>query len=229
MSRMTKLRESFYRFTDPETCETLLGQVKEEKQTATPSCPHCESLSVVRYGKYRDRQRYKCKDCTRTFNDFTNTPLHRTHYPEKWIKFLECMMEGHSLQLSALIVGVSYVTLFYWRHKLIQALNKLDSSIEKSRARNYGLKKKYIWVYVYPPTHVISYEKRDAFTIWIRKFVGIAQKYLERYVAWFNFVEKEKPTRKKMLDGMSSMLLNTCSLSFEQTYSNLRMNQTIVS
>jgi len=36
-------------------------------------CPHCRSESVINYGSYRDFQRYRCKDCGRTFNDKTGT------------------------------------------------------------------------------------------------------------------------------------------------------------
>ncbi|RXT04280.1 IS1 family transposase [Ammoniphilus sp. CFH 90114] len=217
-----KLRETYRRFMDADTCQVVLGQVKEQRQTSI-SCPHCESPIIVRYGKYRDRQRYKCKECDRTFNDFTNTPLHGTHFPDKWIKFLECMIEGHSLQLSALILGVSYVTLFYWRHKIIHALQKLESIEQRDyKPLDYGLSKKYIWVYHYPPYSVVPYADRRAFVNWIERFIGLAQKYLGRYVAWFNSLKKVKQEKKMQLDAMSSMLLKACSLSLKQTYINLR-------
>ncbi len=37
-------------------------------------------------------------------------------------------MKGYSLRKSAEIVGVSYVTLFYWRHKLLEALKKTNDT-----------------------------------------------------------------------------------------------------
>ncbi|WP_306060504.1 IS1595 family transposase [Natronococcus wangiae] len=36
-------------------------------------CPRCRSESVIKYGSYREYQRYRCKDCGRTFNDKTGT------------------------------------------------------------------------------------------------------------------------------------------------------------
>jgi len=36
-------------------------------------CPRCRSDSVIKYGSYREYQRYLCKDCDRTFNDKTGT------------------------------------------------------------------------------------------------------------------------------------------------------------
>lgn len=40
-------------------------------------CVHCGSTDVKRNGKYRSRQRYLCKDCGKSFNDMTNTPILR--------------------------------------------------------------------------------------------------------------------------------------------------------
>ena len=36
-------------------------------------CPRCRSESVIKYGSYRASQRYRCKDCDRTFNNKTGT------------------------------------------------------------------------------------------------------------------------------------------------------------
>lgn len=56
----------------------------------------------------------------------TNTALYRTRKSNEWITFVECMLKGYSLRKSADIVGVSYVTLFYWRHKLLNGIKQLD-------------------------------------------------------------------------------------------------------
>ena len=88
-------------------------------------CPHCSSVHTILYGKYNSRQRYLCKCCGKTFNDFTNTPFAMTHFPEKWEAFMKCTLKGMSLRASAKEIKVSYVTLFYWRHKLLAALKKI--------------------------------------------------------------------------------------------------------
>ena len=107
----------------------LTGEVREAKFQEGLSCVHCESKSVVRFGKHKGRQRYLCKDCERTYTDFTNTPFERTRYPEKWPIFIKCMFQGMSLRKSAQEVGVTWVTLFYWRHKLLTAIRQV--SIDK--------------------------------------------------------------------------------------------------
>ena len=107
--------------TNLTSSEPVIKELRETKFKEGFICPHCNSKHVVRYGMNKGRQRYKCKDCGKTSIDLTNTPLCRTRYPQKWILFIECMLNGFSLRKSATIVGVTWVTLFYWRHKILSA------------------------------------------------------------------------------------------------------------
>jgi len=48
-------------------------------------CPRCRAESAIRYGSYREFQRYLCKDCGRTFNDKTGTVFEHSTIPlRKW-------------------------------------------------------------------------------------------------------------------------------------------------
>mgnify|MGYP000882266373 CR=1 FL=1 len=111
--------------TNLTSSEPVIKELRETKFKEGFICPHCNSKHVVRYGMNKGRQRYKCKDCGKTSIDLTNTPLCRTRYPQKWILFIECMLNGFSLRKSATIVGVTWVTLFYWRHKILSALKQM--------------------------------------------------------------------------------------------------------
>lgn len=129
------LKEKAYqwlkRYVDPASSVggRLIDEMRETRFKEGFECPHCTSVQVVRFGKYNGRQRYKCKACYKTFNDLTNTILYRTRKGNKWIAFIECMIKGYSLRKSAEIIGgVTHVTLFYWRHKLLHALKQLDFS-----------------------------------------------------------------------------------------------------
>lgn len=112
----------------------IIREIKERKHEKGFICPHCQSSRVVRFGKYKVmvageevvRQRYKCKTCKKTFNDLSHTPLHRTRKFNKWLDFVQYMLEGFSLRKLAELIGdVSWVTLFYWRHKLLAALRQI--------------------------------------------------------------------------------------------------------
>ena len=98
-------------------------------------CPHCESDEIVKYGIYKKEQRYKCKNCGRTFNPYTGTLLNWSHYKDKWGSFIETMGKDMSLREADQAIGVRYSTLFYWRHKVMNILNqgkeeKLNGVIE---------------------------------------------------------------------------------------------------
>jgi transposase-like protein len=109
----------------------------ERKNKQGYTCLHCQSKQVVRFGKYTTlvdgheviKQRYHCKTCTATFTHLINTSLNRTRHLNKWIKFIECRIDGYSLRKSVeLVQGVTHLTLFYWRHKLLSALKQIEVS-----------------------------------------------------------------------------------------------------
>lgn len=86
-------------------------------------CPHCRHNNVVLHGKDRNRrQRFKCRDCRRTYNILTGTPMARARKPEKWENYLGCMTEHMSVRkIVASGLGVHAVTAWRWRHRFLQA------------------------------------------------------------------------------------------------------------
>ena len=107
--------------------DRLLNEIRESKFNGGFVCPNCGSKNTVRNGVTKKRQRYLCRDCKKTFGDFNDTPMFRTKFPQKWSKFAECMLKGYSLRRTADILGVSHVSLFYWRHKLLSALSQKEN------------------------------------------------------------------------------------------------------
>lgn len=105
--------------------EELINNLIHGKLPGKIRCRHCSNSDVILYGNARGKQRYMCKKCGRTFSALSNTLLNGTHHPEKWGIFMECMLQGLSLQASAENVKVSYVTLFYWRHKILSILKDI--------------------------------------------------------------------------------------------------------
>lgn len=114
--------------------EPIFKEVSEQKHKDGYTCTHCHSNNVVRFGKYSvkagmntlERQRYRCKDCGKTFTDVTNTPLRGSHLSHKWSDFIQCMIEGYFLRKASELIKVHYVTLFYWRYKILSALKHMD-------------------------------------------------------------------------------------------------------
>ncbi|MBC8059541.1 MAG: IS1595 family transposase, partial [Clostridiaceae bacterium] len=91
-------------------------------------CPQCHGSNIIKNGKYKEKQRFICKPCDKNFNSLTNSPMSMSHRPEKWPLFIECMIKGLSLRAAAGEIGISHVTLFYWRHKLMRALKSTEDN-----------------------------------------------------------------------------------------------------
>jgi transposase-like protein len=100
--------------------------VKEKSDAETNlACLKCGSDRIRRYGFYRKRRRYRCRFCGSTFNELSNSPIAGTHYPDRWKNFVDCMVEGLSVEKTAASVGVSIPTAFSWRHKLLEKYEKV--------------------------------------------------------------------------------------------------------
>jgi len=110
---------------EPDKINKLLKRIRESRFASGLGCVHCGSTSVKRNGKYRSRQRYLCNDCGKSFNDMTNTPFSGSRYPEKWVKYIELMVEGYTLPKIAEKLQIHISTAFYWRHKILNALGSL--------------------------------------------------------------------------------------------------------
>jgi transposase-like protein len=110
---------------EPDKITKLFKSIREARFASGLGCVHCGSTSVKRNGKYRSRQRYLCIDCGKSFNDMTNTPFSGSRYPEKWVKYIELMVEGYTLPKIAELLKIHISTAFYWRHKILNALGSL--------------------------------------------------------------------------------------------------------
>ena len=107
-------------------CESGFNSIKQ-----TSSCPRCHSNNFVKNGFRGSIQRFICKDCHQSFTTRTNTITeHSQKNYETWCKYLECMMNGLSVRRSAEICGINKDTAFIWRHKVLDALQNMQSSVK---------------------------------------------------------------------------------------------------
>ena len=107
-------------------CESGFNFIKQ-----TSSCPHCKSTKIVKNGLRNSIQRFICKDCNKSFTVRTNTITeHSQKSFETWSKFIECMMNSFSVRRSAEICGINKDTAFIWRHKVLDALQNMQNSVE---------------------------------------------------------------------------------------------------
>ena len=302
---------------EPDKITKLLKSIREARFASGLGCVHCGSTSVKRNGKYRSRQRYLCNDCGKSFNDMTNTPFSGSRYPEKWVKYIELMVEGYTLPKIAKRLKIHISTAFYWRHKILNALgslgfNQLQGIVESDetffresmkgqeithrKAKKRGEKDKkrgisnlkiavvvaqdrngnmiarkagtgrvkaeeidtVIGRYIHPSALLctdtatnykkfakikgLQHEtvnerqkqrvKKGIYHIqhvnnshnrlkgWMERFQGVATKYLDNYLYWFNFLQQSKKMATK--ERVNLMLLSSCQNSNMVTVRYLR-------
>jgi transposase-like protein len=95
-----------------ETLENITPDVE--------SCPHCQSHSIHKWGVRSNIQRYRCKECHKSFNALTKTPLARLRHKESWLNYAKDLIDGESIRESAKHCHVDKSTTFRWRHKMLQ-------------------------------------------------------------------------------------------------------------
>ena len=77
-------------------------------------CPHCLSAEIFGHGAYKGRKRYKCRQCRKTFNDFTGTAISGIKKVDKFQEYLELTVESITIRKAAKKLGVNMKTIFDW-------------------------------------------------------------------------------------------------------------------
>jgi transposase-like protein len=98
----------------------VVRELLESKGGDQRQCPHCSGSHVVVWGSANGLHRYRCRDCGRTFNALTGTPLARLRYKETWLTFGEALQNADSVRKSAKACGVAVTTAFRWRHRFLR-------------------------------------------------------------------------------------------------------------
>lgn len=94
-----------------------------------PSCPHCGAERTVRNGHANGLQRHKCRDCGKTFNALSGTPLAGLHLRGKWLAHAAALRDGLSLQRVADRLKIAQSTAFRWRHRFLATPKTLQARV----------------------------------------------------------------------------------------------------
>ena len=81
-------------------------------------CPHCADPHIHRWGKPSGSQRYRCRNCGRTFNALTGTAVAGLRRPELWIDYRAALVEQLSIRKAAKRCGIDPSTALRWRRRL---------------------------------------------------------------------------------------------------------------
>lgn len=100
-----------------------------------PACGHCGSHNVQAWGRRGGLARLRCRDCGRTFNALTGTPLARLRMRDAWVGYARTLVDGLSVRKAARMCGLDPSTAFRWRHRFLARIavtkpEKLDGIVE---------------------------------------------------------------------------------------------------
>lgn len=85
-------------------------------------CPYCNNKDFIKYGMYKNIQRYRCKDdtCGKTFTDeIYNKFRYSKKFKERYAEYLNLINEGLTLRECANKLNITVVTAFFWRHRFL--------------------------------------------------------------------------------------------------------------
>lgn len=116
-----------------DAVNTILDAVKmllaSENTTDIPDCPYCSSTKAIRYGHKCGKQRFRCKQCGRTFVTTTHTIMSQSHFSEAvWQEVISDTVHGNAIDHSAKKLGINHRTVFDMRHKILLALQELPET-----------------------------------------------------------------------------------------------------
>lgn len=102
------------------------GLIRNPDTGAVLACPHCGSATIVKIGKKDGRQRYRCKDCKKTFSSTVGT-LHQHSKLTKpqWKGLIKGIILNLSIRKIADDIEVNPRTVWYNKQKICNALAEL--------------------------------------------------------------------------------------------------------
>ena len=99
------------------------------KDLDTVVCPICGSIKIIKNGTKNGRQRYKCKDCAKTFGDTIGTVAFRSKLSvAKLIELIKLTLQGESCRTIAKELGINKQTVLHNRHRICSVLHQLVSN-----------------------------------------------------------------------------------------------------
>ena len=125
-TKFNELRNSLMQLSKEELAvlfaDVFSSDISDDEHIVIPDCPHCSSSKVIRFGMKNGKQRYYCKECSKTFLPTTNTVMFMSHFDKTiWQEMLQDTLDGQALAYSEKRLGISHQVAFNMRHKLLLA------------------------------------------------------------------------------------------------------------
>ena len=109
--------------------DNLTSKIKVSK------CIYCQSGNIIKHGRYKHLDRYRCKDCGKTFIPTTGTIFYYIHKKHKYLDYFKILTTEGIIPISKIKkrLNIANQTAFDWRHKFLMLYSSgfktLDSEV----------------------------------------------------------------------------------------------------
>lgn len=212
--------------------KTEIQKIKEDiPSDEKQPCVHCGSINTKKYGKAYGRQRFKCKDCGKTFNSSTGAITSNSRLTVgQWKELLRGIVDNHPISKIAKNTGIAKSSAWINKQKVCYAIMTLygdqDRFIDIAECDEYyvpvsfkGKRDPEFFVYTLgrlPRHHMNLQEKIE----WLMK-AGLYEKLQEEPDRLADLLYNESYLRGISRD-------QTCILTCQDRSGNLYMNPTCV-
>ena len=183
------------------------------------TCPYCKAMHVIRNGHANRLQRYRCRECCKTFSALTGTPLNRLHkrsgldrksrkrgektaqlgLPHEQVPVLVARDRGGAAMdcvLEAMVMATLSVALKPFLTKDV-VLCTDGSKAFAGAARKIGIEHHAVnlsaGIRVDGAWHVQNVNAYNSrFKACVQKFRGVATCYLVSHLGWFRALDRKK-------------------------------------
>ncbi|WP_194189578.1 IS1 family transposase [Clostridium chrysemydis] len=118
-------------------------------------CPHCKSDNFRKHGFYRNKRRFLCKNCLKTFSKRNESVSYYSKKSDEiWSSYIDLFDEGYSIRLCSKLLKINIKTAFYWRHKILKKIikeNKTDNIGVNIGIKTYWIKENKKGTKIYSP------------------------------------------------------------------------------
>ena len=122
-SKLTKEEKVFYQ------CCRERRSYSAKKDLDTIICPHCNCDKYTLNGTKNGKQRYKCKNCTRTYGDTNGTVVFRSKLSiQQWIELIKLTLQGESCRTIAKELGINKQTVLHNKHRICSVIHQFVSN-----------------------------------------------------------------------------------------------------
>tara|TARA_R110001583_G_C5552015_1_gene400397 strand:- start:3 stop:974 length:972 start_codon:yes stop_codon:yes gene_type:complete len=114
------------RLQHPGAIPAIIEHLEQQLQSQL-KCPKCKHDQIYRWGTLKGVQRYRCRECTKTFTALTDTPLAGLRKREQWMEYADSMLSSEVLRTAARRCHIRLDTSFHWRHRFLKLADYLNA------------------------------------------------------------------------------------------------------